>query len=175
MKGTTCMCSVQGVLQRRSEEDARAAEREAHLAAAQEQRATTADEREERDEQPTEHEADARGTRRNRDSAAADETEQERAARRQRVDGNNAETAAGAPPPVIAAEPLMEARKRGLPQSYDETKRRQRRKTHPWRYLERGNGRGAKRHAIVVGPAVMERIVDGRYEWRDANLKRPRH
>ena len=41
--------------------------------------------------------------------------------------------------------------------------------------VERGNGRGAKRHAIVVGPAVMERTTDGQYDWRDAGFKRPRH
>ena len=63
--------------------------------------------------------------------------------------------------------------------TYDETKRR----TKPRRplsgprpvYLERGNGRGAKRTAIVLGPAAIERIVGGRYEWRDAGFKRPRH
>ena len=63
--------------------------------------------------------------------------------------------------------------------TYDETKRR----TKPRRplsgprpvYLERGNGRGAKRTAIVLGPAAIERIVGGRYEWRDAGFKRPRN
>ena len=41
-------------------------------------------------------------------------------------------------------------------------------------YLERGNGRGTKRKAILIGPAAIERIVGGRYEWRDAGYKRPR-
>ena len=41
-------------------------------------------------------------------------------------------------------------------------------------YLERGNGRGAKRAAIVLGPAAIDRIVGGRYEWRDAGYTRPR-
>ena len=29
--------------------------------------------------------------------------------------------------------------------------------------------------AMVMGPAVMERITDGQYDWRDAGFKRPRH
>ena len=63
--------------------------------------------------------------------------------------------------------------------TYDETKRRTKPRRPPGGprpvYLERGNGRGAKRTAIVLGPAAIERIVGGRYEWRDAGFKRPRH
>ena len=36
---------------------------------------------------------------------------------------------------------------------------------------------GAKRDAVVVGAATMERIVRARYEWRDGGMrkrKRPR-
>ena len=60
--------------------------------------------------------------------------------------------------------------------SYDETRRRNRRRHEgpTLVYLERGNGRGTKRKAILIGPAAIERIVGGRYEWRDAGFKRPR-
>ena len=37
--------------------------------------------------------------------------------------------------------------------------------------LERGatrGRRGAKREAVVIGALTVERIVGGRYEWRDA-------
>ena len=41
-------------------------------------------------------------------------------------------------------------------------------------YMDRGSGvgrrGGAKRGAIVLGVAVIERIVNGQYRWRDANL-----
>ena len=64
-------------------------------------------------------------------------------------------------------------------ESYDETARRCRQRRGPAGgplvYLVRGNGRGTKRKAILVGPAAIERIVGGRYEWRDAGFKRPRH
>jgi hypothetical protein len=63
--------------------------------------------------------------------------------------------------------------------TYDETRRQTKPRRPPGGprpvYLERGNGRGAKRTAIVLGPAAIERIVGGRYEWRDAGFKRPRH
>ena len=54
---------------------------------------------------------------------------------------------------------------------YDETRRRNKRsKTTHNAYMDRGGGvgrRGAKRSAIVVGTAVVERTVRGRYDWRD--------
>jgi hypothetical protein len=57
---------------------------------------------------------------------------------------------------------------------YDETRRRgPRRTTTHGAYMERGSGagrRGTKRHAIVVGAATIERVVKGRYEWRDGGL-----
>ena len=34
--------------------------------------------------------------------------------------------------------------------------------------MDRGGGRGQKRHAIEMGAAAIERVVRGRYEWRDA-------
>ena len=38
--------------------------------------------------------------------------------------------------------------------------------------MDRGRGRAEeKRHAIVLGAAAVERIVRGRYEWRDDGLK----
>ena len=57
--------------------------------------------------------------------------------------------------------------------TYDEaTRRRRAEATRRARgYMERGTGRGIKRRAVLVGPAVMERIVGGRYEWRAAGYK----
>ena len=52
---------------------------------------------------------------------------------------------------------------------YDETRRRKARRVDVGGYMDRG-GRawaGNKRSAIVLGGAAMERIVAGRYEWRD--------
>ena len=64
-------------------------------------------------------------------------------------------------------------RKRNAPRSYDEVRRRKVRRTDgPHGYMERG-GRdwaGSKRTAIVVGGAALERVVAGRYEWRDSGL-----
>ena len=51
---------------------------------------------------------------------------------------------------------------------YDETARRLRRRHGTIRYVERREYAGAKRSAIVVGAAAVERTVRGRYEWRDA-------
>ena len=63
------------------------------------------------------------------------------------------------------------------PVQYDETKRRAKRRGgaaagEPRGYMDRGNRAGVKRghSGIVVGAAVMERTVRGRYEWRDAGL-----
>ena len=60
-------------------------------------------------------------------------------------------------------------RKRSRPAGgYDETARRVRRRPRTVRYVERREYARAKRSAIVVGAAAMERVVQGRYEWRDA-------
>ena len=98
-------------------------------------------------------------------------------------DGGERQDGMGRPPStaeLAETSNLPERASRGKRKAtYDETKRR----TKPRRplsgprpvYLEKGNGRGAKRTAIVLGPAAIERIVGGRYEWRDAGFKRPRH
>ena len=69
--------------------------------------------------------------------------------------------------------PPAGGRKRRAPQSYDEVRRRKVRRTEgPRGYMERG-GRswaGSKRTAIVMGGAALERVVAGRYEWRDGGL-----
>ena len=60
-------------------------------------------------------------------------------------------------------------RKRKAAGEYDETRRRKARRVDTGGYMDRG-GRawaGNKRSAIVLGSAAMERIVAGRYEWRD--------
>ena len=46
--------------------------------------------------------------------------------------------------------------------------RRVRRHQGAIRYVERREYAGAKRSAIVVGTAAVERVVRGRYELRDA-------
>ena len=40
--------------------------------------------------------------------------------------------------------------------------------------MDRSGGRisGAKRDAVVVGAATMERIVRTRYEWRDGGMRK---
>jgi hypothetical protein len=56
---------------------------------------------------------------------------------------------------------------------YDQTRRHKaRRRIGPAPYMESARDRGGrKRKAIEVGPATVERTVNGRYEWRDAGLR----
>ena len=55
----------------------------------------------------------------------------------------------------------------GKRRNYDQTKRR-RKVTKRKGYMESARDRGgAKRKAIEIGPATVDRIVRGRYEWRD--------
>lgn len=56
---------------------------------------------------------------------------------------------------------------------YDQTRRRKaRRRIGPAPYMESARDRGGrKRKAIEVGPATVERTVNGKYEWRDAGLR----
>ena len=64
---------------------------------------------------------------------------------------------------------MCSGRKRKAEGEYDETRRRKARRVDTGGYMDRG-GRawaGNKRSAIVLGSAAMERIVAGRYEWRD--------
>ena len=59
---------------------------------------------------------------------------------------------------------------------YDEVGRRRKAKKARMeaRYVERRKGerRGELKNGIVVGPVTVERIVRGRYEWRDAAYAR---
>ena len=53
---------------------------------------------------------------------------------------------------------------------YDETKRRGPRRAKSVGYMTSSGGRVGHMHAaatIVMGPAALERVVAGRYEWRD--------
>ena len=57
---------------------------------------------------------------------------------------------------------------------YDEVKRRKTRRTPPTGgYVERGNQARAGRlkRAMQIGATTVERIVRGRYEWRDSGLQ----
>ena len=60
---------------------------------------------------------------------------------------------------------------------YDEVKRRQkRRRPEEVPYVERAavgyTKVGSKRKAIVMSPVTLTRTVNGRYEWRDAALRK---
>ena len=72
---------------------------------------------------------------------------------------------------VESARPARNQGKR--PVAYSETKRRATRQcTRRVGYMDRGqqgNNRRAKRGhaATVIGTAVIERVVQGRYKWRD--------
>ena len=56
---------------------------------------------------------------------------------------------------------------------YDETTRRGPRKAQRTGYMTRSGARAGHMHAgatIVMGAAAVERVVAGRYEWRDSAL-----
>ena len=77
-----------------------------------------------------------------------------------------------------ADPPAMGRRAAKRPRSYDEVRRRTRRRAAGGAargYMMRATRQtGAKRDAIEMGPLAMARTVDDRYEWRDAGLKRRR-
>ena len=91
-----------------------------------------------------------------------------------------------APPPAPAPASSGQAarrtpRKCTTVQSYSQTATRAPRRPRELApYLERGATRckrGTKREAVVIGALTVERIVGGRYEWRDAEyaaIKGPR-
>jgi len=59
--------------------------------------------------------------------------------------------------------------------TYDQTRRRKKAKVSTTVYLERNDRRGQqKRRAIVMGSAALERVVAGRYEWRDDSMRATR-
>ena len=56
---------------------------------------------------------------------------------------------------------------------YDETKRRKVRKQNTGKvvYLDQRNGQGtSKRRTILMGATALEKVVRGRYDWRDGDL-----
>ena len=63
-------------------------------------------------------------------------------------------------------------RKRKAAGAYDETRRRKARRVVAGGYMDRGGREwaGGKRSAIVLGETAMERVVAGRYEWRDQGM-----
>ena len=64
--------------------------------------------------------------------------------------------------------------KRPRPPSYDEVTRRKPRRAGPRGYMERSGSRvvtGGGIASRVVGTAAVERMVAGRYEWRDGGLR----
>ena len=121
----------------------------------------------------------AASAQRKRRRAADDGGERRLAPRRNRAESD--ETGPTFTPRQATVTPQLAGRKRQV-ESYDETKRRRRRRGGgllPPGYMDRSGGRmgGAKRDAVVVGAATVERIVRARYEWRDGGMrtrKRPR-
>jgi hypothetical protein len=62
--------------------------------------------------------------------------------------------------------------RRSAKRKYDATQRRRPRKARRKGYMDRGGWRGVKRSAATeVGPATIERVVQGRYEWRDGAMR----
>ena len=61
-------------------------------------------------------------------------------------------------------------RRNDAPDSYDETVRRAPRSNDGRAAYVDDHSRKRKRVAIEVGPVAIERMVRGRYEWRDASL-----
>ncbi|MDC0526127.1 hypothetical protein OAO87_03915 [bacterium] len=58
--------------------------------------------------------------------------------------------------------------------SYDEVTRRKPRRAGPRGYMERSGSRvvvGSGIASRVVGATTVERMVEGRYEWRDGGLR----
>ena len=55
---------------------------------------------------------------------------------------------------------------------YDETTRRGKKKRTDAKHMEsnKNSRMGQLKNAIRIGPLTIERIVDGKYDWRDANL-----
>ena len=89
--------------------------------------------------------------------------EEEGGGRRKRTDGGATEGA----PSATRQRREGEGRAQKRPATYDETARRTRRAAGG-AYMEKGHRRGAKRHAIEMGAAAIERVVRGAYEWRDS-------
>ena len=95
--------------------------------------------------------------------AGAPAAAEEVGGRRKHADDDATEGA----PPVTRQRREGEGRAQKRPATYDETARRTRRAAGG-AYMEKGHRQGAKRHAIEMGAAAIERVVRGAYEWRDS-------
>ena len=60
--------------------------------------------------------------------------------------------------------------------SYKETRTNRPRYKRPPKYMDRTTNTrgGAKRHAIEMGAAALERTTNGAYDWRDDGMKKGR-
>ena len=66
------------------------------------------------------------------------------------------------------------AKRQKGPVAYDETRRRKKRGRTDTVYTDRSRHkqpRGSLKRGIEVGARMIDRIVAGRYEWRDAELR----
>ena len=63
-----------------------------------------------------------------------------------------------------------EGRTRKRPATYDETRRRAARRKEPRGYMERSGRGGGRKRVLPSGGLVVDRVVRGRYEWRDSLL-----
>ena len=90
-------------------------------------------------------------------------------------DGELEEEEEVAPPPGTPISKRKNKRKRRPEGFYHGVRRRKRRQVrHGYMETTRGMKRKfALREGIEVGSATIERIVQGRYEWRDTRYKRP--
>ena len=80
--------------------------------------------------------------------------------------GSRSEPADGGADETVNRHPGVGEKRR----RYDETKRRGPRKAPSVGYMTSSGGRAGHMHAaatVVMGPAALERVVAGRYEWRD--------
>ena len=63
-----------------------------------------------------------------------------------------------------------EGRTRKRPATYDETRRRTARRKETRGYMERSGNGGGRKRVLPSGGLVVDRVVRGRYEWRDSLL-----
>ena len=99
----------------------------------------------------------------------AGEGEEDEAGDAARANGAHRSSNSGRPE---GEAPAGRSSRKRSPQQYDETVRRRPRKRYRPVYLATTVGRrGQKRNAIVMGAAALERVVHGRYEWRDDGLR----
>ena len=99
-------------------------------------------------------------------TVASERTGEDREAQRRRTTPHDAAVNAAG-----GGQSNENATRRRREETYDEKERRQRR-TKVQKYMDRGDPRGlgreGRKRSLEVGIVTMDRITDGRYEWRDS-------